>query len=64
MSKTMVLIGELVLVVAGVFVFRGLWMLLDSVAFMHAPLALWLSSAAGMAATVWALWCIQKHGGG
>ena len=42
---------------------RGLWMLLDSVAFMHAPLALWLSSAVGVAATVWALWCIQKHGG-
>lgn len=60
----MVLVAELVLVVAGVFAFRGLWMLLDSLAVMHAPLALWLSLAAGVAASTWALWCIQKHGGG
>ena len=49
------LIAELVLVVAGVFVFRGLWALLDGIAFMNTPLALWLSLAAGVAATAVAL---------
>jgi len=63
MNKTMVLIAELSLVVSGVLVFRGLWALLDSVAFMHTPLALWASLAAGIAATVWALKALQQRGG-
>lgn len=65
MNKTLILIliAELALVLASVFVFRGLWMLLDSVEFMHAPLALWLSLVLGSAVTVWALRCLMKQGG-
>ncbi len=63
MNKRLALFGELVLVIAGVFVFRGLWMLLDSVEYMHTPRALWLSLIFGSIATVWALHCIAKHEG-
>lgn len=55
------LFAELALVIAGVFVFRGGWMLLDLLDFMGTPLALWLSLLAGSAVTVWALRCILKH---
>jgi hypothetical protein len=60
-SKKLVLLSELALVIAGVFVFRGLWMLLDLVAFMHTPPALWLSLLVGTAITVWALRCLMKQ---
>ena len=63
MNKKLALFGELVLVLAGVFVFRGLWMLLDSLPIMHKPRALWLSLIFGSAATVWAIHCIAKHEG-
>ena len=62
-NKKLVLIAELALVLASVFVFRGLWMLLDAVEFMHAPLALWLSLILGSAVTVWALRCLMKQEG-
>ena len=54
-SKCKELLAEAVLVVAGVFVFRGMWMLLDKFEVMHHPLALWISMLLGLAATVWAL---------
>ncbi len=57
----LVLIAELALVLASVFVFRGVWMLLDAVEFMHAPLALWLSLILGSAVIVWALRCLMKQ---
>jgi hypothetical protein len=60
-NKKLVLLAELALVIAGVFVFRGLWMLLDWVDFMHTPLALWLSLLLGTAITVWALRCLMKQ---
>ena len=60
-NKKLVLLAELALVIAGVFVFRGLWMLLDLVDFMHTPLALWLSLLLGTAITVWALRCLMKQ---
>jgi hypothetical protein len=63
MNRKPVLIAELALVLASVFVFRGLWMLLDSVEFMHAPLALWLSLVLGSALIVWALRCLMKQEG-
>lgn len=62
-NKKLVLLAELALVIAGVFVFRGLWMLLDLVAFMHTPLGLWLSLLLGTAVTVWALRCLIKREG-
>jgi hypothetical protein len=60
-NKKLVLIAELALVLAGVFVFRGLWMLLDSVEFMHTPIALWLSLFVGSGVTVWAIRCLMKQ---
>ncbi len=60
-NKKLVLLAELALVLAGVFVFRGLWMLLDLVDFMHTPLALWLSLLLGTAITVWAVRCLMKQ---
>ncbi len=60
-NKNVVLLSELVLVIAGVFVFRGLWMLLDLLDFMHTPMALWLSLLLGTAITVWALRCLMKQ---
>lgn len=49
------LLAELVLVIAGVFVFRSMWTLLDSFEFMNDPVALWLSLVLGTVATIWAL---------
>jgi hypothetical protein len=60
-NKRLLLFAELALVIAGVFVFRGLWMLLDLAACMHTPLALWLSLLLGTAVTIWALRCLLKH---
>jgi hypothetical protein len=39
-SKRILLISELALIIAGVFVFRSLWMLLDSLVFRQTPPAL------------------------
>jgi hypothetical protein len=63
MNNKILLLWELALVLAGVFVFRGLWMLLDSLECMHTPTALWLSLIFGSAITVLAIHCIAKHGG-
>lgn len=62
-SKRILLLSELALIIASVFVFRSLWMLLDALEFMHKPAALWLSLLGGTAITVWALGCMFKHGG-
>jgi hypothetical protein len=52
-------------VIAGVFVFRGLWTLLDRFDFMHDPVALWASMILGLVASVWALGYLirLKHDG-
>jgi divalent metal cation (Fe/Co/Zn/Cd) transporter len=49
------LLAELVLVIAGVFVFRSMWTLLDSFEFLNDPVALWLSLVLGTVATIWVL---------
>lgn len=60
-NKKLVLLSELALAIAGVFVFCGLWMLRDGVDFMHTPLALWLSWLLGTAITIWAWRCLMKQ---
>jgi len=62
-NKRILLLAELALIIAGVFVFRSLWMLLDSLVIMHTPPALWLSLIGGSAVTVWALRCICEYDG-
>lgn len=59
-KKCKELFAELVLVVAGVFVFRGMWTLLDKIEFMHSKPALWLSMILGLAATTWAVGCLIR----
>lgn len=55
-------VAEIVLILASVFIFRGLWMLLDGFAFMHEPLALWLSLLLGIMASIPALrYIIQQN---
>ncbi len=61
MNKRILLFWELALVLAGVFVFRGLWMLLDLLEFMHKPAALYGSLILGSVITVLALHFITKH---
>lgn len=64
-KKCKELLAELVLVVAGVFVFRGMWTLLDTFEWMHDPLVLWLSMILGLVATVWAVgYLIRLKGDG
>ena len=62
-NKRILLLAELALIIAGVFVFRSLWMLLDSLVIMHTPPALWLSLVGGSVVTVWALHYICTNGG-
>jgi hypothetical protein len=64
-KKCQELLAEMVLVIAGVFVFRGLWTLLDRFDFMHDPVALWASMILGLVASVWALGYLirLKHDG-
>jgi hypothetical protein len=61
MNRRLLLFWECVLLIASVFVFRGLWLLLDSLEFMHQPAGLWLSLILGSAVTVWAIHCITRH---
>jgi len=61
MNRKLLLFWECVLLIASVFVFRGLWLLLDSLEFMHRPAGLWLSLILGSAVTVWAIHCITRH---
>lgn len=58
-----IIFAELVLIVASVFVFRGLWTLLDLVEFMNHPVALALSLVLGTAATIWALHLLIRSKG-
>jgi hypothetical protein len=55
MKRIRIISLELALVLASVFVFRGLWMLLDTWPWMDRPAALWGSFVLGCVITVWAL---------
>jgi hypothetical protein len=59
--KKRLVISELALLIASVFVFRGLWTLLDKISFMHTPLALWGSFIVGVAVSVLSLRYIIRH---
>ncbi|MCF7831867.1 MAG: hypothetical protein K9M36_03215 [Candidatus Pacebacteria bacterium] len=56
-----ILLSELALLIASVFVFRGLWTLLDRIPFMHTPLALWGSFIVGVVVSVLSLRYIIRH---
>lgn len=55
------LISEIVLLIASVFVFRSLWLLLDTFSFMHKPIVLVVSLALGILFTIPAYRYIIKN---
>jgi len=59
-SKKLV-VAEVSLIVASVFIFRGLWTLLDRVPFMNGDTALWVSLVIGIAASIPALRYIIRN---
>ncbi len=56
------LISEIVLLIASVFVFRSLWLLLDTFSFMHKPEILIISLILGILFTIPAYRYIIKNG--
>ncbi|MBP9715193.1 MAG: hypothetical protein KBD52_01765 [Candidatus Pacebacteria bacterium] len=56
------LISEIVLLIASVFVFRSLWLLLDTFSFMHKPGILLVSLILGILFTIPAYRYIIKNG--
>lgn len=63
MRITKLLIIEVVLLLASVFIFRSTWLILDSMSFMHEPWALWTSLIIALGITVPALRYVIRHGG-
>jgi len=59
-NKGLVL-AEIILLLASVFIFRGLWLLLDSFEIMYNNLALWVSLLVGIAVAIPALRYIIKY---
>ncbi|MBI2065590.1 MAG: hypothetical protein HYT68_00770 [Candidatus Zambryskibacteria bacterium] len=53
--KSKLLLAELTLIIASVLIFRGLWMILDTVAFMNKFLALLFSLIIGIVVSIPAL---------
>ena len=51
-TKRKLLVAEIVLLIASVLIFRGLWMLLDMVSFMHGAPALAISLFLGIAVAI------------
>lgn len=56
------LLAEVVLIVASVFIFRGLWHLLDMVPIMNDERALWLSLVVGIMVSIPAIRYIIRNG--
>lgn len=54
------ILAEIALIVASVFIFRGLWLFLDSVEFMNNSQALLISIVAGIVVSIPALRYIIK----
>ena len=51
---------ETVLLLASIFVFRSVWLLLDSVPWMSRPAGLWVSLAGGLGVTMVALVYVNR----
>jgi hypothetical protein len=62
MKKVKIIMAEMLLLLSSVFVFRGLWAILDSIPLMNKPIMLWLSLFVGVIGTVYGLSYIIKHG--
>jgi uncharacterized membrane protein len=55
------LLSEFALLVASIFVYRGLWMLLDMMPIMHTKSVLWVSFIVGLIISVISLRYIIRH---
>ena len=59
-NKSHLVFWELVLILASVLVFRGLWLLLDKVEWMNHRAGLWASLAVGVIVCVVALLAVNR----
>ena len=59
-NKSHLVFWELVLILASVAVFRGLWLLLDKVEWMNHRAGLWASLAVGVIVCVVALLAVNR----
>jgi len=59
--KKRLLLAEIILLLASVFIFRGLWMILDSLPIMHTIELLWISLVIGSIGSIFALRYLLKH---
>jgi len=55
------MLAEIILIVASVFIFRGLWLLLDTFPVMHERWTLWLSLIIGILVTIPAIRYVIRH---
>ncbi|MDP3731174.1 MAG: hypothetical protein Q8R34_01620 [bacterium] len=55
-------LAETVLLLASVFIFRSLWLLLDTLSVMHHTFVLWISLTAAIAVTIPSLRYIIRRG--
>ena len=60
--RTKLLFAEIVLIIASVFIFRGLWLLLDLYPVMHEEWVLVLSLIVGIVLTIPAMRYILRYG--
>ncbi|KKU15445.1 MAG: hypothetical protein UX23_C0001G0044 [Parcubacteria group bacterium GW2011_GWB1_45_9] len=54
-------LAEVVLLLASVFIFRSVWLLLDTLSVMHDAQMLWFSLTIGVAITIPSLRYIIRH---
>lgn len=59
--NTKLVLAEVILLIASVFIFRSLWLLLDTQPLMHQPGVLWISLAIALAVTIPSLRYIIKR---
>jgi len=62
MKSKMLVISEVALIIASVFVFRSLWLLLDKISIMNETRMLWLTLFLGGIITALVLSWIAKQG--
>lgn len=59
--KKRLMLAEIILIIASVFIFRGLWLLLDTFPVMHETWTLVTSLVLGLLVTIPAIRYVIKH---
>lgn len=60
MNKPLIIFWELLLLIASVLVFRGLWHLLDRVEWLNQPVWLWTALGVGLGLSIVALHFLNR----